>query len=66
MPCVSVHITEVILHSRERKKVFSFQNHEVIISGGGVKSSKIRSVEPEGVQYNRLITNRGFTVSKLS
>ncbi len=51
-----VHIIEGDLYSRDQKKAFTIQNHEGI-TNKGVKTSKIRSVGPAGVQYNRLITN---------
>jgi hypothetical protein len=53
---VGVHIIEDDLYSRDQKKAFTIQNHEGI-NKEGVEASKIHSVGPAGVQYNRLITN---------
>lgn len=43
------------------KKAVHIQNREVI-SMKGVKTSKILSVVPKGVQYKRLITKEGCSL----
>jgi hypothetical protein len=48
-PSIIVHILEGDLYSRDQKKAFTIQNHEGI-TNEGAKTSKNRSVGPEGVQ----------------
>ncbi len=47
-----------------QKNSVHIQNRGVITMEG-VKTSKIRSVGPEGVQYNRVITLEGCSVSEV-
>ena len=61
---IDVHIIEVDLYSGDQKKAFTFR-----IAGGitmeGVKTSKIRSVGPEGVHYHRVITLEGCSLTEV-
>jgi hypothetical protein len=61
---VDVHIIEGNSYRRGHKKVFTIQNHEGITKEG-FKTSKIRSVGPESVQYHRLITYEGCSVREV-